>query len=127
MTENQIRQALEDIGTALSAGDAKGVAELWDVPALVLHDNGALPVASRDEVQSFFAQAIDAYRQKGVISTRPIIDHVDFMSDGLASVDVSWPGFDAAGKEQGAERSHYLMHLGTDGKARIQVALSRAA
>ncbi len=127
MTEDQIRTSLEEIGTALSQGDPQGVAEHWEVPGLVLADQGAIPIATLEEVRSFFASSIDDYRQRGLMSTRPTIEHVELMSDGLASVDVSWAAFDAAGQPQGAERSHYLMHLGRDGKARIQVALSRAA
>lgn len=126
MTDDQIRTALEALGQALSEGDAAAVAARWDVPALVLHDHGAIPVASRDEVQAFFAQAIAAYRQQGQLSTRPVIQQIAHLSPGLAAVDVDWPSFDAAGVEQGAERSHYVMRLGDDGQARIQVALTRA-
>lgn len=127
MTEEQIRTSLEELGEALSKGDADAVAAHWEVPALVLGDQESRPVATIDEVKAFFAQAIDAYRATGQMATRPAIERVTELSPGLAAVDVTWASLDAEGRERGWERSHYVMHLGKDGKARIQVATSAAA
>ena len=43
----------------------------------------------------------------------------------LASVDVRWTSFDAAGAERTNEHSHYILWLGDDGQLRIRVALTR--
>ncbi len=31
----------------------------------------AIPVSNRDEIESFFAQAIESYRSQGLVATRP--------------------------------------------------------
>lgn len=45
--KTEIERSLAEIGAALGRGDAAGVAELWEVPAQVLPDRGAIPVAAR--------------------------------------------------------------------------------
>lgn len=127
MTEDQIRASLEELGAALSQGDAEAVAAHWEVPALVLGDQASRPVATLGEVRQFFAQAIAAYRKNGEVATRPYVERVTELSPGLAAVDVTWTSLDAEGREKGWERSHYVMHQGQDGKPRIQVATSRVA
>jgi hypothetical protein len=125
MNESQIKQFLERYGTAVSAGDLSGIANSWEVPALVLSDEGAVPVSDRSEIEGFFAQAMEAYRSQGLISTRPEIEHIEPLSEKLASVDVRWPAFGPAGQEKSSERSHYLLQLGQDGQLCIRVALTR--
>jgi hypothetical protein len=62
MNETKSKQFLERYGVALSAGDLPGIANVWDVPALVLSDDGAIPVAGKEEVEKFFGQATETYR-----------------------------------------------------------------
>jgi ketosteroid isomerase-like protein len=126
MTNEQITEALERIGTALSNGDARAVADAYEVPALVLSDTDARPVNGRDEVEAFFKDSVKWYNERGLMSTRPEVEHIEHLSEKLAAVDVRWPGFDADGKEQTSEGSHYIMQLGADGRARIRVALTMA-
>jgi hypothetical protein len=127
MDDDQIRRMLERLGQALSTGDVKGVASCWAVPSLVLSENGATPVAALSEVETFFAQAIEWYRSRGLVSTKPEVERIERLSDRLSAVDVRWPAFDSAGREQAAERSHYLLQRGDDGQPRIRVALTRTA
>jgi hypothetical protein len=123
--EDKIRQLLENIGQGLSAGDPRAVANCWEVPALVLSDQGSLAITDSNQIEGFFGQAIAVYRAQGLMATRPEIEHVQTLSESLASVDVRWPAFDAAGTETSAERSHYVIQVGKDGQARIRVALTR--
>ena len=116
MDDDQIRRMLERLGQALRA-----------VPSLVLSENGATPVAALSEVETFFAQAIEWYRSRGLVSTKPEVERVERLSDRLSAVDVRWPAFDSAGREQAAERSHYLLQRADDGQPRIRVALTRTA
>jgi arylformamidase len=122
-----IIRTLEEIGVALSTGDAASVASFWDVPAIVLADEGARAVASRAEVEAFFEASIDWYRKRGTPSAHPILDRVDPVSDRVAAVDVRWIGYGEDGEERSVESSHYLMRTGDDGVPRVQAALSRAA
>ena len=73
------------------------------------------------------AEAIEWYRSRGVVSTRPELEHVDMLSDRIAAVDVRWPALDAFGRETASERSHYIVQQGSDDRVRIRVALARNA
>jgi arylformamidase len=122
-----IIRTLDEISAALSAGDAAGVASYWEVPGLVLADEGARPVASRAEIEAFFEASIAAYRKQGTPHARPILDRVDAISERVAAVDVRWIGVGEDGGERSIEASHYLMRTGDDGVPRVQAALSRTA
>lgn len=125
MQTDQISQLLEQLGQALSAGDLHKAAACWGVPALVLSDEAAMAVSDRSEIEEFFSQAADWYHLQGIASTKPDIERVDRLSEKLAAVDVRWPSFDASGKEQSSERSHYIVQLAEDGQVYIRVALAR--
>jgi hypothetical protein len=125
VNEDKIRRLLERLGTALSTGDLAGISNCWEVPALVLSDEGAIAVAATGEIEAFFAQAAEWYRSQGLVSTRPELERVEMLSEKLASVDVRWLAFDSSGQEKSSERSHYMLQLGKDGQAHIRVALTR--
>lgn len=122
----RIQTFLERYGRAIGSGDLVGAAACWVVPALVLSDEGAIPVESRDEIEAFFGQAVAAYRSQGLVETRPEIERIEVLSDRLVSVDVRWPAFDATGEERASERSRYVLRSGGDGDPQIQVALMKA-
>lgn len=119
-----LERSLERYGEALSTRDLSGISSCWEIPALVLSDVGAIPVSNRGEIESFFAQAIEAYRSQGLVATRPQIEGTARLSETLASVDVLWFAFDQSGAETSTERSHYILRRGEDGQWRIQVALT---
>jgi hypothetical protein len=123
--DHLVHDALARIGSALSAADATAVAALWDVPGLVLADQGARPIASREEVRAFFEASIRSYREKGTPTAIPEIDDIVWVTDRIAAVRVDWIGADAGGAARTRESSFYLMRVGDDGVARIQVAMSR--
>jgi hypothetical protein len=125
ITVDAVRTTLVGIGEALSQGRPRDVANSWEVPGVVLANEGARVVTSRGEIESFFRSAIDAYRAKGTPTAEPELLGVDVLSDRLAAVDVVWRGLDEHGAEQSRETSHYIMRSGDDGIPRIQVALSR--
>jgi hypothetical protein len=76
-----------------------------------------------DEVEAFFARAIDWYRARGEVSTRPEIEEIEDLDARISSVDVRWPGYDATGAERSSERSRYLIRLDDRGRPRIRVAI----
>jgi hypothetical protein len=123
--EPAIRHVLDQVGRALRAGDARAVAQVWRLPGLVLSDAGTRAIADAAELEAFFAQAIAWYQSQGTVATQPEIQSIEPLSDQLAAVNVRWPGFNAAGAEISTETSYYIMQVGSDGEARICVALSR--
>jgi hypothetical protein len=127
MNNDEIRRFLEQYGRAVSAGDSHAIANCWEVPGLVLSDEGAIAVGDTGEIEKFFAQATEWYRSRGLVSTKPELERVEMLSANLAAVDVRWPTFDASGKEQSSERSYYILRIGKDGQVHVRVALTRTA
>jgi hypothetical protein len=124
--ESQVRAFLERLGRAVSAGDLPQISRCWDVPALVLSDEGATAVGSFESIEAFFDRAVNGYRARDLVSTRPVLERLEILSERLAAVDVRWLAFDERGREGSSERSHYVLRLGDDGEPRIRVALTRA-
>ena len=120
---------LQRLGKSLSEGDPIGAARCWDAPGLALGEGGTIAISSLAEVENFFAGAIDAYRARGVFTTRPEVERFEMFSETLAAVDVRWPGFDEAGNEvkDVSERSHYIVQSGEDGEVYVRVALGRTS
>ena|SRR6516162_8489159 len=125
MSDETIRGLLGRLGQALSAGDLRGVSICWEVPAVILSDEGAAVLAEANQIENLFAGATEWYRSQGLVSTKPELERVDMLSEKLASVDVRWPAFDGSGQEKSSERSHYILQIGQDGQVRIRVALTR--
>lgn len=122
--EETVRNFLERYGEALGAGNLPAVAACWEVPAMVLSDQGARPVLELAEVEQFFAGAVEWYRSQGLVATRPQLLHVQALGQRLISTDVRWSTLNAAGLEVASETSRYLLILGDDGLPRIRVAIS---
>ncbi|HEU5102182.1 MAG TPA: hypothetical protein VFU22_24335 [Roseiflexaceae bacterium] len=117
---------LERYGQAISAANVGEITDCWEVPALVLSDQGAIAVSSRDQIERFFGQAQEAYRSQGLVATRPALERAEALSEKLSSAHIRWSTLDKAGAEKASERSSYILRLGDDGELRIQVALTRS-
>lgn len=120
-----IQRFLDRFCRALTHADTAKIVSCWDVPALVLSDNGVHAVATSDEIAAFFGRAKEQYNAAGVDTTRPEIERSQWMTDKLVSVDVRWPWIDARGAEMHAERSSYVLRLDEHGHLRIRVAIMR--
>jgi hypothetical protein len=123
-TDMLVEHSLVALGEALSRGDARAVAECWDVPALVLTDEGSVAVGSREQVAGFFKEAIADYRRRGIVSTRPLVRRIAPLTDKLVAVDVHWPAFDTHGDQREIELSHYVLGRGDDGRYRVRMAIT---
>ena len=125
--EETIRAFLDRYGQALSTGDLPAIVACWEVPALVLSDQGARAVSEVAEIEGFFAGAVQWYRAQGMVATRPEDVRVEPLSARLASVDVTWSAQNAAGETVSAERSRYILSIADDGAPRVRVAVSLPA
>jgi ketosteroid isomerase-like protein len=123
-SKDSIQQYLERYGKALGAGDLQTVVDCWEVPALVLSDQGARAVSTVEEIEQFFGAAIEWYHAQGLVVTRPDDVRVEALGQQLVSVDVRWSALDASGAEKGSERSRYVLSIAEDGLPRIRVAIS---
>jgi hypothetical protein len=126
--DDAIRQLLQRFARAFTTGDGEGAAACWEVPALIVADDGSRAVNSLQEVADFFGGAREQYNAQGVTGTRADVDCVEWYTPRLASVEVTWPWLDAQGRETGkSEASVYVVRLGKDGQARITAVVMRGA
>ena len=123
--DQEIQSFLERFARSLTAGDGKAIAKLWNVPAYVLGDTMAQAVNTREEVEKFFSGAKDEYNKRGIVSTRPDVFGLEWITDRLAVVDVRWPYLDGRGDEKGEEVSTYVLKRDDDGELKLHVALMR--
>ena len=125
MARISIERFIETYGQALTAGVLEEIADCWVTPALVMTETGAIAVMGKDDVMGFFEQVIASHGDSGQTSTvGEIINHA-YLTTNVVAVDVRWPTFDVGGVTRKVEMAHYLLRVGDDGKARIQVALNR--
>ena len=61
--KERIRQLLERLGKALSAGDSKGVSTCWQIPALIFLDEAGTAVGDTSEIEKLFAEASESYKK----------------------------------------------------------------
>jgi hypothetical protein len=123
--EEDVRHYLDLYAHAVTTGDAKAIARMWDFPALVMGDQGARTVSSADELERLFAGVKDQYSARGIIDTRPDIERVEWLTEHIVSADVRWPLFDSDGHERGAEASTYLLMRDSSGALKLRVAVAR--
>jgi ketosteroid isomerase-like protein len=120
---DEIQQLLNSMARAVVAGDGRTVAEMWEVPALVLSDEGAMPVNRQDEFEAFFGGAKAQYNARGIMDTRAEIVRIEWATRRLATVQVRWPHLDADGKICGSETSTYVIRRNDKDELKLRVAV----
>ena len=120
---SEVHSFLDRFSRAFTKGDGKTIAQMWEVPALVVSDAGIHAVGSAGEVEQFFSGGTEQYKSRGISDTRADVVRLDWATDRLAIVHVRWPYLDARGDEVGEESSTYTLRRGDDGQFRICVAV----
>jgi hypothetical protein len=122
--EQGLQSMLENFARAFTRGDGKTAATCWEVPALIVAEQGTKAVATLAEVEDFYSGAAKQYNDMGITDTRPEVQSVTWMTGRLASVHVRWPYLDAEGQARpDSEASTYVMRFGDDGRPRINVVV----
>jgi hypothetical protein len=122
-----VQDYLDRFAVAMTSGDSRTLAQLWEVPAFVIDKERALSVQSLTDVEQFFAGSKAMYNARGITSTRAEIQDLDVIDDDLVMVRVRWPYLDENGDEHGAESSTYTLKRGEDGQLKMRVATMRGA
>ncbi len=121
--EKRVQSMLEKFAKAFTRSDGKAAAECWEVPALIVADQGTKAVATLAEVETFYGGAAKQYNDMGITSTRPEVQSITWMTEQLATVHVRWPYLDAQGKQRPeSESSTYVMRFDGD-QPKINVAV----
>jgi hypothetical protein len=120
---SEITAFLDRYAEVLAAGDLPGIAACYALPALVVGDIGAIPVAEAAQVEAAFAGAADAYRAKGLVGVRPELGAVDPLTATLTLVEVRWAYLDEAGDARQHTSYRYLLRHAEAGQPGIQVVI----
>jgi hypothetical protein len=125
--EGDVQDLLDRMARALTAGDGRTVASLWETPALVVGDEMLQAVRTNAELEQFFSGAKDQYNQQGVVDTRAKIVRLSWATSRIAIAQVRWPYLDARGEEVGEETSTYTLRRDPSGALKICAAVMHGA
>jgi hypothetical protein len=114
---------LDRYAGALAGGDLPGISACYVVPALVVGDGAAIPVAEAAEVEAAFAGAAEAYRAQGLVGIRPELGAVEPLTAALTLVEVRWAYLDEAGVARQHTSYRYLLRRSDTGRLAIQVVV----
>jgi hypothetical protein len=95
---SEVQNVLDRFARAITAGDGRAAADIWETPALVLGDEQVMTVSSPQEVEQFFGGGKEQYNARRITDTRPEIVSLDWPTRQIAIVEVRWPYLDADGR-----------------------------
>jgi ketosteroid isomerase-like protein len=98
-------------GEAVSAGELQTISACYAVPAIVISDEGAIPIATREEVEAAFDGAAQAYRAQGMVAARPTVLKAEALTEKLVSADVRWDYVDEEGRSAQQNGYRYVLRL----------------
>jgi hypothetical protein len=122
-TEERLRRFLVRYGEALAMGDLKAISGCYAVPALVLSEEGSVPIAVREEIEAAFDGAAERYRAQGLVGLRPILLSLEALSERLLWVDVRWEYLDEQSRSAQQNRYRYVLRLEDEESPKIQVVI----
>jgi hypothetical protein len=125
--EADVQELLDRMARALTAGDGRAVASLWETPALVVGDEVLQAPRTAAELEQFFGGAKDQYNKMGIVDTRAVIVRLSWASPRIAIAQVRWPYLDARGAEVGEETSTYTLRRDPSGALKICAAVMHGA
>jgi ketosteroid isomerase-like protein len=122
--DEHLRRFLVRYGEALSAGDLKAISGCYAVPALVLSDEGSIPIATRQEIEAAFDGAAERYRAQGLVDLQPTLVASEVLSERLVFVDMRWDYLDEQGRSAQQNGYHYVLRLEDEASPKIQVVIA---
>jgi hypothetical protein len=110
---------LAEFAEALSDGDGGAIAEMFEIPALVVGDGMLEALTAKNRIEEFFGGAKEQYEQRGIAEAHADVVHEEHPTDKIAIVQVRWPYLDKDGDEIGAESSTYTLRRDDEGDYKI--------
>jgi len=125
--EADVQEFLDRMARALTSGDGRTVASMWETPALMVGDDVLEAPRSAAELETIFSGAKARYNEMGVVDTHPQIVRLTFATPRIAIAQVRWPYLDARGQEVGEETSTYTLRRNEAGELRLVAAVMHGA
>lgn len=126
--KDKIIEFIESYGHTLSAGDIQELEKFWEVPGVVVCDEGVRTLADTNALRRMDARSLDCiHRSEELTSATPEVEGTEIMSDKLIAITVCWTAPDASGNKQTKRHMRYLLKQGMDGNLRIRAAAKKVA
>jgi hypothetical protein len=122
-TEERLRRFLVRYGEAVAMGDLKAISGCYAVPALVLSEEGSVPIAVREEIEAAFDGTAERYRAQGLVGLRPTLLSSEALSERLLWVDVRWEYLDEQSRSAQQNRYRYVLRLEDEESPKIEVVI----
>lgn len=122
---SEVQRFLDLLARALTSGDGEAVAAMYDVPAMIISDEGVIAVSSTAHIAKFFGDAHAQYAANGVVDTRADLQDLERIGARILVATVRWPHLDANHKEVASESSDYTLRRDDEGRLRIRSVLMR--
>ena len=121
----EVQELLDDLARSMTAGDGDAVAEMYEVPALIISEDGVHAIESSAEIATFFGSARAQYNAQGIVDTRADLIDLERIGKRLLVATVRWPHLDVNHHEVAAESSDYTLRRDDKGRLRIRSVLMR--
>ncbi len=122
----EVQDFFDELAHALTAGDGDKVATMYEVPALIISDEGVRAISTTEEIAAFLGVTKREYNAMGVVDTRAEVIDLERIGTKLYVATVRWPHLDAAGKQVAEESSDYTLRRDDKGHLRIRSVLMRS-
>jgi hypothetical protein len=122
-----VKAFMDRFAELLTEGNGRAIALLWQVPALVVSDEGVRAVNSSHEVEQFFSGAKDQYNEMGIREAHAEIQRMEHPTERIVMVEVRWPYVGDNGEELGEESSTYTLRRDDDGNLKICAVVMHGA
>jgi hypothetical protein len=119
--EHDVRHWFDDYARALTNGDGPSIAAMWDVPAILLSEQGVRSMANAEEIAKVFLGMRGMYALRGIVDTRPDLQLVEWLTERIVAVRVRWPLFDELHRELSAASSAYTLIRDRAGELKVRV------
>ncbi|MDB4961475.1 MAG: hypothetical protein JWP01_1474 [Myxococcales bacterium] len=128
-TQRDLRTEVQDFLTtfakALAASDGEAIAALFEIPALVIAEDGVIALTATEQAAEFFIAAARQNQARGVVSTRADVIDLEKIGDKIMVATVRWPHLNADLHETAAEESDYTLRRDHTGALKIRSVLVR--
>jgi hypothetical protein len=106
-------------GEAVSDGDPEATSACYAVPSIAISDEGAIPIATGEEVEAAFDGSAERYGARGMVAVRPTVVAAEALTEKLVSADVRWDHVDE-GAQRRAKRLPLRAQAGGRGAADLR-------
>ncbi len=121
----EVQEFFDVLAHAVTAGDGETVASMYEVPALIISDDGVHAIDSPSQIGDLYGAAREQHNAQGIFDTRADLIDLERIGTQILVATVRWPHLDANHKEVAAEESDYTLRRDEAGRLRIRSVLMR--